>query len=143
MSTTAKNILSLAAPVLLLVFGFLALRAGILSNEGGPAITGVLCLSVGIATGYWWMENMLLPPMIRWFKYRRAQKALLNTHCQNNEHYPKWEDIWDAPDYDEKADVRYEQFLKESAEADETFLEETCWMTIWWDEEYRRTNVEF
>jgi hypothetical protein len=104
MSIAARNILSLLAPVLLLTWGFLSLRAGILHNMGGPAIGGIFCLIIGTTTLYWWLENMLLPPLVRWFRQRRELKAELEQYRKDQEAYASWED--DEPDYDEEADVR-------------------------------------
>jgi len=170
MNTAARNILSLTFPVLLLTFGFLAFRAGIISNEGGKAITGLLCLFGGTLTLYWWLENMLYPPILRWFRQRRELQIELEQYRLDQEAYASWEE----PDYEDML-ADYKQFLLDSADADE-FIEnrqvldlfedhssvltpvsyvedddyhgnypdqETDWMSIWWDEEYRRDPVPF
>jgi hypothetical protein len=171
MNTTAKNILSLLAPVLLLVFGLLALRAGILSNHAGPAITGLLCLMLGTTTLYWWLENMLYPPLVRWFRQQRALKAQLEEYRRDQEGYAAWEDS-----ENDKAEAQYQQFLRDYADFEQSFETEhgpeedydlehedpradhevityipgdhdedegTSWMSIWWDEENLRQNIEF
>ena len=153
MNTSAKNLLSLLAPVLLLTFGFLALRAGILSNHAGPGITGILCLMVGSTTLYWWLENMLLPPLTRWFHQRRELKAELELYLKDQEAYASWDDDDDNEAYGRQAYAEnpgilalwYDHMDEPGGYGDDDYHlenQETTWMTIWWDEERRRIDVD-